>query len=298
MKAVQYIIGLLVLTCGIQFVAAQDFQGKAIYESKTSIQADFGPRDMPEARKQEIRERMKKAMERTYELTFDRTSSTYQQEEKLEAPSSGGGRFRMAMFGGGAGEYYKNVKDVQYANQTEVFGKVFLIQDSLPKWDWQLGSETKKIGSYTCYKATATQPAEADLFRRMMPPPPGREDRPERDEIEKDSTDQNSLFAQIDEPEEQIITVWYTPEIPVSQGPGQYWGLPGLILEVNDGRTAILCSKLILNPEEKISIEAPSKGKKVTQEEFDEIVAQKMEEMRKRFEGERRRGGNRIMVRG
>jgi GLPGLI family protein len=35
------------------------------------------------------------------------------------------------------------------------------------------------------------------------------------------------------------ITAWYTPEIPVSQGPEGYWGLPGLILEVNDGKTTI-----------------------------------------------------------
>jgi hypothetical protein len=34
------------------------------------------------------------------------------------------------------------------------------------------------------------------------------------------------------------------PEIPVSQGPEGYMGFAGLILEVNDGKTTILCSKL------------------------------------------------------
>jgi GLPGLI family protein len=81
-------------------------------------------------------------------------------------------------------------------------------------------------------------------------------------------------------PTETVITAWYAPEIPVNQGPESYWGLPGLILEVNDGRTTILCSKIVLNPKEKAKIEAPSKGKVVTQAEYDETVMKKMEEMR------------------
>jgi predicted GIY-YIG superfamily endonuclease len=52
-------------------------------------------------------------------------------------------------------------------------------------------------------------------------------------------------------PKEISITAWYTPEIPINQGPENYWGLPGLILEVTDGKTVILCSKLVLNTKEK-----------------------------------------------
>jgi GLPGLI family protein len=36
--------------------------------------------------------------------------------------------------------------------------------------------------------------------------------------------------------------------------------LPGLILEVNDGRT-VVCVKVILNPKVKTDIKAPTKGK-------------------------------------
>ena len=35
--------------------------------------------------------------------------------------------------------------------------------------------------------------------------------------------------------EEETITAWYTLDIPVNNGPSRYHGLPGLILEVNDG---------------------------------------------------------------
>jgi GLPGLI family protein len=84
-----------------------------------------------------------------------------------------------------------------------------------------------------------------------------------------------------------VITAWYTPEIPVNQGPEGYWGLPGLILEVNDGKTIILCTKVVMNTKEKAEIKAPSAGKIVTQKEYDEIFTAKMKEM----EEMRRSGG-------
>ena len=94
---------------------------------------------------------------------------------------------------------------------------------------------------------------------------------------------------QIEVPKEVVVTAWYTPEIPVNQGPEGYWGLPGLILEVNDGKTVILCSKIVLNPKEKVEIKAVSKGKVVSQKEFDEIMIKKMEEFRDMNQS---RGGN------
>lgn len=82
-----------------------------------------------------------------------------------------------------------------------------------------------------------------------------------------------------DMPKEITITAWYTPEIPINQGPEGYWGLPGLILEVNDGKTVILCSKVVLNSKEKVEIKAPNKGKETSQKEYDETVTKKMKEM-------------------
>jgi GLPGLI family protein len=261
------------ITCfGIPFsIGAQDFQGIATYQSKTSIEINLEGRNIPEARKQEIMENMKRGMERSYQLTFDRTSSIYEEEERLETPGSGGpGGFRMAFAGGfGSGVYYKDVKDQAYRNETELMGKLFLIRDSLEMWNWKLGSETKKIGNYTCYKATVIQKVDTVQFNRMRRRFGGPEAQQtvKKDSIVKDSARSTNLLSRLEQPKDREITAWFTPEIPVSQGPGPYWGLPGLILEVNDGRTVILCSKLILNPEEKVAINAPSKGKEVNQKE-------------------------------
>ena len=76
------------------------------------------------------------------------------------------------------------------------------------------------------------------------------------------------------------IVAWYTPMIPVNQGPADFWGLPGLILEVSAGNVTILCSKIVMNPEEKTEIEAPEKGQVVTKQEYNTIITEKMEEMR------------------
>lgn len=286
-------------------IQAQDFQGKAVYMSKTKIEFNLEGRNIPAAQREMIEKRMKEFSEKTFELDFDRTGSIYQEQAKLETPGAGGGGgFRMAFAGGGGGIYYKNIQEKGFKNQTELFGKIFLISDSLNQWDWKLGSETKKIGNYTCYKATAIRKRDTTMmerFRRM-----GRRGRrgqggnkAQTDSVQKDSTENNSLLSRIEkEPTEDTITAWFTPEIPVSQGPGPYWGLPGLILEVSDGRTALLCTKITLNPEDKKAIAAPKKGKVVTQKEYNEIMADKMEEMSERFRGGNRRGGNTIRIRG
>ena len=87
------------------------------------------------------------------------------------------------------------------------------------------------------------------------------------------------------------VTAWYTPQIPVSHGPGRYWGLPGLILELNEDRTTVLCTEINMNASEKVSIKKPTKGKKVTREEYNQIVTKKMGELREQFRGRGRRNG-------
>ena len=57
------------------------------------------------------------------------------------------------------------------------------------------------------------------------------------------------------------VVAWFTPEIPVSSGPSWYQGLPGLILEVSDDDTTILCTKIVMNPKEKTKIKRPKKEK-------------------------------------
>lgn len=284
-KIILLLTALVLTSIGLR---AQEFQGMAVYESKTST-ADFktrmeGNKNMTPEMMKNIEERMKKMFEKTFILNFDKSASIYKEEEKLEAPgqSGGGGMRMMASFTGGGGTYYKNVKDKTYTVDKEFMGKEFLVKDTLTQMKWKMEGETRVIGGYNCYKATAVVPINKSDFRNFRP----KEDKKTK---EAATEKKSSIMDMIEMPKEQTITAWYTPEIPVNQGPEGYWGLPGLILEVNDGRTVILCSKVVLNPKEKAAIKPATNGKVVTQKVFDETMMQKMEEMREMNRG---RGGN------
>ena len=270
---------------------AQNFQGMAVYESKTST-AEFtkgmsGNKDISPEMQKQIEERMKKMFEKTFVLNFDKTASIYKEEEKLDAPGQqGGGRMMMSMMGGG-GTLYKNVKDKQIIVDKEFFGKEFLIKDSLPKYDWKMEGESKQIGNYTCFKATAVVKVNESDFRNFRFRNRDKKETEAKKETVKDTTKakKTNFTEDWEMPKENTITAWYCPEIPVNQGPENYWGLPGLILEVNDGKTVMLCTKIVMNTKDKVEIKPATKGKQVTQTEYNEIVKKKMEEMREMNSG-------------
>ena len=286
---------LLLAFVSITTFAQKDFQGKATYMSKTTMDMSRWSRNgqMTEARKKQIAERMKSMLEKTFILTFNKSSSIYKEEAKLAAPNSGRG-FRFGGFGGG-GTKYKNTKDMVAIESTEFFGKKFLVSDEMKKPEWQLGSETKQIGNYTCFKATLVKEVDpldwSNMRRRRGRANKDNKKEDKKDVVKKDSSNVVKVTDDIEMPKQIVVTAWYTPQIPVSNGPGEFWGLPGLILEINSGRTTILCTEIVLNPSEKEEIKAPTKGKKITRKEYTATVKKKMEEMREMFRN--RRGGGR-----
>ena len=270
---------------------SQNFSGQAYYESKTTVDMDnFGNREMSEDMKKQIAERMKSMLEKTYILTFNKNESIYKEDEKLETGSGGGG-FRMMMGSFMAGPQYKNLEKNLILEEREFFGKQFLITDSLNKLDWKLEKESKQIGQYVAFRATAIKkidPNDMSMARRR-----NRDQDNEKKDVEevKDTTKTADPFDEIEVPKEVVVTAWFTPQIPVSNGPGEYAGLPGLILELSADRTTILCSKIVMNPKAAETIKPLEKGKEVTREEFNKIVKEKTEEMRENFRGRGGRGG-------
>ena len=69
----------------------------------------------------------------------------------------------------------------------------------------------------------------------------------------------------------------------MSNGPDEFQGLPGLILELSYDSQTILCSKVLLNPAKQVVIKEPSSGTMVTQNEFDAIMIKKMKEMESQY---------------
>ena len=247
----------------------QEFQGQAFYFSKSSLElGSFGAR-MSEAQKKQIQDNLKNRLEKSYILNFNKEESFFKEEEKLDAISgatdSWGKNFSR-------GEQYKNVKENALVQSQEFYGKRFLVKDKLQEIDWIMGTESKQIGQYMCFKATALVPTTEltwfDFSWSNLTP--------------TSQTNLDSSGGQNKDVEIKMtkIEAWYTPQIPVSHGPAEYWGLPGLILEVSAGNTTMLCSKIVLNPQQKIKIETPDKGKIVTKNEYQSIISEKMIEMR------------------
>lgn len=256
-------------------IFAQGFKGIAYYQTKTTIDIDFANTRIPPDRVERIKEMMKRQGERVYELSFTGSESIYKEEEQLDQPGNGGGGGRMRFFGGMAsGKTYKNTETKDYYQEQNLMGKDFLISDILQDHKWEMKDETKMIGQYLCFKAVTTQTVNVNNFRFGRPPPT-------EDEKKEENEDTKEI---------QVIA-WYTVDIPINQGPAKYWGLPGLILEISAGNVQIVCNKITINPKDKIDIKTPSKGKKVTQEEYDEIRNEKMKEMRENRGRNNDRGG-------
>jgi len=249
------IIALSVILLASLSLHAQEFKGVATYEAKITLPEQVGEEKISEKIDDEtdklIKEAMASALHKTYTLTFDKIASLFVQEKKL-APVNPSLNISISIEDSADGTQYKNIKENRQVLETSLFEDEFLVSDVLNKYEWKLEREAKKIGSYTCYKATAVIKAE---------------------EIE------NETKGILDtKPKDTKITVWYTPDIPVGHGPANYWGLPGLILEANDGITTLVCSKIVLNSKDKTEIKAPKKGKKITASEFKKLEAKKMKE--------------------
>ena len=149
--------------------AQKDFQGMAVYESKTSM-SDFkarfeGNKNITPDMQKMMEERMKKMFEKTFVLNFDKSASIYKEEEKLDTPGAAGGGMMMR-FGNG-GTLYKNIKEKRFVTDRDLMGKEFLIKDTLTTIRWQMTQETKQIGDYLCFKATALVPNPSFSFREI-----------------------------------------------------------------------------------------------------------------------------------
>ena len=112
----------------------------------------------------------------------------------------------------------------------DVDGKVFLITSEVKPYEWKISRETKKINGFNAKKAT----------------------------VEKNG------FA---------YEVWFSTEIKSKCGPDNSFGLPGLVLEAKmthlekpENYTQFKLDQLVVD--NKITFAVPTKGKPVTDKEF------------------------------
>ena len=266
---------LLFLGTGLQAAFAQGFTGRAYYKSTSQFSIKMDSTKMAPEQIAQIQASLKKQMEQNYILSFNQTESTWKKEESLgggPATASAGGAVFMVATSGEGSTLYKNIADQSFLEQQDMMGKAYLVKDMLEPVEWELSNETKKVGNYTVQKASYTRIVDSKRFSTGM-------------------TEMENVKDTLQ------VTVWFTPEIPVAHGPENFFGLPGLILEVqNQGRT-LICEKIELNPSaDPVVIERPSKGKEITQVEFRTVQEEGMKQMMNRYQGKPGEG-NRMEIR-
>jgi len=272
------LIPLLILTAS--FSSAQ--LAKATYTMKVSMNMDFTSNpNIPKNVVERIKKRMSEPQ--NFQLFFDQTQSLYKKEEKLDSPQGGRGGMSMRFGGGASSITHTDFANRKQTSQQELFGKMFLVSKNMKQRKWNFTGASKQIGQYTAYEATYVYMKSSTSFRMSF------RNRAKDEEKEEEAPKKAPV----------TVSVWFTPDIPISAGPASYFGLPGLVLMAQDDNRVLVCTEVQMNIKDKIKLEAPRKGQAVTQEEFSKIREKKTEEMRERFRNNGNRGsGNRIMIRG
>ncbi|MGV8945786.1 MAG: GLPGLI family protein [Lutibacter sp.] len=135
--------------------------------------------------------------------------------------------------------FYTNLGDKTSSVHYNFEGVNFLISSDF-NFKWELSNEKKIVGGFECYKALTVYTYK----------------------------DRKGNFKKVP------IIAWYASKLPIPLGPKNYVGLPGLILELEEGDNAIVfyATKIQLNLKDIHEINFPKDVKSVTQEEFDRIT--------------------------
>jgi len=243
-------LALLTAVC----LKAQQKEGKVIYQRSVEIRMIINTGDGPANPIAQTRTDK-------FELNFANGKMILRQlEEDLPEESNSGGGMMIRTMGGGADDItYCDLENAKKLEQREFFDKKYLVGDSIRRGNWKLSEETKTILDHVCRKAISQR-----IGKKMsMSMENGKMER-------KEITDTSEVVA------------WFTTDIPVSAGPEKIGQLPGLILglETNNGKTVY--TALEVSPKADLAaIKEPTKGKKVTPDEFAKERSKMMDEMQK-----------------
>src|SRR5690606_5932564 len=230
---------LSILLSTFSFSFSQGLRANITYEA-TLDNTDFHNRLMKDSTVTEYSrnsqlENIRSTSPMNFVLYINGNEALYHAEFDLETQRSLGlGYNRTGEIAQDENTYYTNLQTKEYYFQN-YFTKEVLVNTE--KVDWRLTKETKKIGEYTCYKATAIIDSEQLYGMNFMSP----------------------------------VIAWYTPEIPTSFGIQIFNGLPGLTLELitdyQKGKVHYKAIEIDLTPEEYI-IEKPTGKRQISEKEY------------------------------
>lgn len=254
MKKITFIISLFALTAA----TAQQREGKVLYSRVSQMQMRINNND-------QLSSMLPKSRTDKFELTFGNNQSLWKhvdEDENMDEMSGNGMQIKIAVPGQNDIVFH-DFTSARRVEQRDLMDKKFVITDSIRKLNWKLTGESQTILGHTCQKAVAQRTGK----RTMTTMENGKLER-------KEVNDTTNIVA------------WFTTDIPVPAGPEVQGQLPGLILalDMNDGRVVYKALDIQAKAD-MASIKEPTKGKKVTPEEFTKERDKMMEEMQKNNQG-------------
>lgn len=235
---------------------AQQKEGKITYQRKVTFQVQLNNPNVGDIPPQ--------TRINQFELNFANGQMVWQQlEDNVQdeiASSSGGGLTVIRNMSTGAEDItFCDFNDGRKLQQRDFLDKRFLVSDSIRKGNWKLTEETKTILDHVCRKAVSQRIGKRSVINMQ-------DGKMERKEVDDTSS----------------IEAWFTSDIPVAVGPEVQGQLPGAILEItlDNGRTVY--QAIDISPKVNLKVlKEPTKGKKVTQQEFTVERNKLLEEMQK-----------------
>lgn len=188
-----------------------------------------------EVKDQYMKQALKLLETQEYELTFNKNLAHFKKVEALSTERNPVVEAYAQSISGFNGDLYYDGINKRIIHKKDFSGKIFLINKN--KIKWTLSKNTKKIDKFMCYKATTIVVLNNSSGAHSVP-----------------------------------VTAWYTPEIPLSYGPDGFGGLPGLILELEWNGVFTTLKRIEFLEIESLSINLPTKGEVIDENEFDALV--------------------------
>ena len=189
------------------FASSQSLSGEINYKAYPRVKENIDTTgiDIPKNLYQDVIKALKYFENITFKLTFNANYSRFAVENVLQSDLNYKFFSLAKIITMTNNIYYQNLKTHQVIEEVD---GVYLAIDKKVKWTLRNGK--KVINGYTCYKAVYSD--------------------------HRISAEGKNFTVE--------IVAWYCPEFPVSLSPDLYNGLPGIVLELNNGNVVFVAKEI------------------------------------------------------
>lgn len=172
---------------------------------------------------------------KTYSLDIKNNESMFYDNSKMTVDS----KLKLDLISVymGKGLFYYDKEKNKALHEKNFLGEDFIIEFT-PNIKWELTQESKKIGTFICFKAIAFKYITNRIGKKMK----------------------------------RKVVAWYTSNLSINFGIKEFQGLPGLIVLLEEDGLIYKLKKIDLKPKIDFDIKKPTKGKAISKKEYNNLL--------------------------